>query len=210
MEKDGPARSGFRRLCAFRLSGRGRAGRRGGRDRPWFRRPKLKPPQSRRHPNKPVSLLACRALERHGLRRFPERREGQGHWSGGQGRFSFGRTSQALHHARHGDGSRQIVQSSRPRHFGRKTRQEHSRNRRDDFPSALVSGGSGAPLPVIIAAAIFARRGSRRPMRWPRNWARCLSRRGRGCAPPIFRARAKRIGRSQSIERCGRFDPASA
>ena len=41
-------RGGFRRLCAFRLSGRGREGGRGGRDGPWLRRPKFRPAQSRR------------------------------------------------------------------------------------------------------------------------------------------------------------------
>ena len=63
-----------------------------------------------------------------GVRRFPERRHRQGHRARRARGLRFGRASQALHHARHGDRPGQDLQRHRPRDHGR-TDRPHDRRR---------------------------------------------------------------------------------
>ena len=143
------------------------------------------------------------------LDRLPERRDAEGRRARGPRGLRLGRTSQALHDARHGDGSGQDVQRQRPRGDGGLHRPRDRRSGNDDLSPALCPRADGrrrgaatrrAHQPVEAPAA--RSRASRRWRATPRIWrlaeARVVwSARPRSCDPArSLRAPAKRSGSS--------------
>ena len=86
------------------------------------------------------AALAREGKPRQGLRRFPERRDGERHRARRPRGLQRGRAPQALHHARHGDRPGQDRERQRACDPRRALRPQHSAGRHHDLPAALRAG----------------------------------------------------------------------
>ena len=108
--------------------------------------------------------------------------------------FRVGRTSQALHHARHGDRSGQDLQSGRSRHHGRTDGQDDRGNRRHDVSSALHAGGDRRARRTSSRAGFPSRAPRADPSMVERAWRGLRRIRPMAARAILSPTRAKRIG----------------
>ena len=110
-------------------------------DGPWASRA-YRPPGCRgRRAEPPAAVVGAGAARRNppgqAFRRLPERRDRTRHPAGIARRLPLGRTREALHHQRHGDGPGQDVQRHRSGPAGGLDRQADPRGRHDHVPPAF-------------------------------------------------------------------------
>ena len=149
-----------------------------------------------------IKVEAARDLDRHdagqrpgrrrrhdgqGLRRFPERRDRQGHPARRARGHALDRARQALHHQRHGDRPGQDVEHARAGDRRRDAGQGDPGGRPHHLPRALHAGHLRRHRRPCARAAVRSDAAHRRSIPRPRSSAPCSRMSGSGSAPGISR-----------------------